>query len=216
MQTIRKEHVYLHGAPLIHSYFSFSMKFSRKVLVSLASVGLIATAAAPVFAASPVSSQSSPQDRREILIQALVQRFNLNKSDVQQFFQDQESQRFNEVLTRLGERLSDEVTQGHLTEAQKNAILVKAKEVKAKHDALRSLSEAERETQMKQYRSELEAWVTQQGIDKRYLRDLVGGGHHGPRDGRHGIGNQEGRRGGPGGLRGMMRGTNGFRTQSQN
>ncbi len=182
---------------------------SHRFFLGLAGLSLAATAAVPVFAATP-ATQTSPQDRQEILIQALVQRFNLNKSDVQQFFQDQEGQRFNEMLTRLGERLTTEVTRGKLTEAQKNAIIAKAKEVKAKHDALRSLSQTERETQMKQYRTDLENWATQQGIDKRYLHDLLGkvpGGSH------RRMGGHEGHRGGP---RGKMLQNQNATVQPQN
>jgi hypothetical protein len=181
------------------------MKMSHRFFLGLAGLSLAATAAVPVFAATP-ATKVSPQDRQETLIQALVQRFSLNKSDVQQFFQDQEGQRFNEMLTRLGERLTTQVTQGKLTEVQKNAILEKAKEVKAKQDTFRALSQTERETQMKQYRTDLENWAKQQGIDKRYLQDLLGGGHGGPGGGHRGMGGPEGRRGGPRG--GMMQNRN--------
>jgi hypothetical protein len=188
------------------------MKMSHRFFLGLAGLSLAATAAVPVFAATPATN-SSPQDRQETLIQALVQRFNLNKSDVQQFFQDQQGQHFTEMLTRLSERLTTQVTQGKLTEVQKNAILEKAKEVKAKQDTFRALSQTERETQMKQYRTDLENWAKQQGIDKRYLQDLLGGGHGGPGGGHRGMGGPEGRRGGPRG--GMMQNRN-VQVQPQN
>ncbi len=133
---------------------------SHRFFLGLVGLGLAATAAVPVLAATPATAVS-PQDRQEILIQALVQRFNLNKSDVKQFFQDQQTQHFTEMLTRLSDRLTTEVVQGKLVEAQKNAIIEKAKEMKTKHDALRLLSQTERKTQMKQYRTDLENWATQ-------------------------------------------------------
>lgn len=185
---------------------SLSMKISRRIVMGFTGLALAATVAVPVFAASLPASTATPVDPQQSLIQALVQRFHLNQSDVQSFFQDQETAHFNEALTRLGTRLSTDVTQGKLTEAQKNAIIEKAKEAKTKQDSFRTLSQADRDTQMKQYRTDLETWATQQGIDKQYLREILGGhgGPGGPRGGGHGMGGPEGqgmgrgpRQGGP-------------------
>lgn len=160
------------------------MKRSSRFLMGLTGLGLAATIAIPVFAATPATSDTTMVDPREHLIQALVQRFNLKTSDVQQFFQDQESQHAAELLTQLDTRLATFVTQGKLTEAQKTALVAKAKEAQAKHEEARKLSPEECKKLMDKYRTELETWATQQGIDKQFLGMIMGGpggGHGGPR-----------------------------------
>lgn len=173
--------------------------------MGLTGLGLAATVAVPVFAATPATSNTATVDPRQNLIQALVQRFNLKTSDVQQFFQDQETQRSAEMLTQLDTRLATFVTQGKLTEAQKTALIAKAKEAQAKHEEARKLTPEECKKMMDAYRTELETWAKQQGIDKQFLGMIMGGpgGHHGgpgsrprgpraDRNGTTGTGSQEG------------------------
>ena len=205
------------------------MKISRRFLMGLTGLSVAATVALPVFAATPATTTQT--DPRDTLIQALVQRFNLNQSDVQQFFRDQETQRFNEQLTNLETRLAADVTAGNLTEAQKTALIAKAKEARTKMESFRSLSAEVREQSRKTYCDELKAWLTQQGIKEQYLHVLMGpmggpGGHgmNGERPPMDGQGNTQNgttgqsaqnqggaRRGGPRGMFGGARGgmTNG-------
>lgn len=169
---------------------------SKRIALATATLGLVAVTAIPVFAATPsTSTGTAPVDPRASLIQSLVQRFHLNQSDVEQFFNDQEQQHANEALTRLEQRLSQDVTSGKLTDAQKAAIVAKAKEAQAKHEAARKLSPEECKKMMDQYRTELETWASQQGIDRSYLRDIMGGpgGHGGPMGGLRGGSDRGGR-----------------------
>lgn len=166
------------------------MNISKRLALAAGTCGLIATTALPVFAATPNSTNSTFQDPRQSLMQALIKRFNLSETDLKQFFQEQEQQRSAQMVTNFTDRLSTAVTQGSLTEAQKTALIAKAKEAQAKHEEARKLSPEECKKMMDAYRTELETWLTQQGIDRAYLRDLLGG-PGGPRGG-HGMGPREG------------------------
>ncbi len=171
------------------------MNISKRLALAAGTFGLIAMTAAPVFAATPNSTNAAFQDPRASLMQALIKRFSLNETDLKQFFQEQEQARFTQSLTTLEQRLTTEVTQGRLTEAQKTALITKAKEAQAKHEEARKLTPEECKKMMDAYRAELETWLTQQGLDRSYVRDLMGG--------------PGGHQGGPGvGARGDMNGQN--------
>lgn len=160
------------------------MNISKRLALAAGTFGLIAMTAAPVFAATPNSTNAAFQDPRASLMQALIKRFSLNETDLKQFFQEQEQVRFTQSLTTLEQRLATEVTQGRLTEAQKTALITKAKEAQAKHEEARKLTPEECKKMMDAYRTELETWLIQQGIDRAYLRDIMGGPGDGPHGGR--------------------------------
>ena len=153
---------------------------SRRFLLSLTSLGLLTTIAVPVLAAES-GSQATKQDHRQIMIQSLAQRFNLSQTDLQQFFKEQHEK---QMTDRLSAFLSEAVTKGKITEVQKIAIIAKAKEIATKLPELQSLTSEQRAEKMKQLRTETEAWATQQGIDKAFVKHILGKiGHHGPHGG---------------------------------
>lgn len=170
---------------------------SRRLLLSLTGIGLATAVAVPVLAAESGTQQTiARQDPHQVLIQALAQRFNLNQTDLQQFFKEQREKQMTE---RLATFLTQAVSQGRITEAQKTAIIAKAKEVAAKLPEFQSLTQEQRLEKMKQLRTEIEAWATQQGIDKAFVKDILGGmgGHHGA-PGKGGKGGMMRAPGGPG------------------
>lgn len=181
------------------------MKLSQRLALGATSFSMLAAATVPVFAAS--NTVTPRPDHRESLIQGLVQRFGLKEADLNQFFQEQEQKHFDEMLVNVEQRLAAEVTVGRLTEAQKTAIVTKAKEMKTKFDALRALSQEERKQKMDAYRTELEAWATQNNIPRQYLRLVQPQGGPGHMKGGKGRGEMrgQGQRGGRG-MFGPMRG----------
>lgn len=193
------------------------MKLSHRLALGATSFGLLAAVTVPVFAATS-NNRTQRADHRQALIQALVQRFNLNQADVNQFFEEQGQKQFADMLVRIEERLTAEVKAGRLTEAQKVAIVAKAKEMQPKLEALKTLTPEERKQKMEAIRTELEVWVTQNNIPKQYLQIL--NGHHG------GFGHMKSRMGkdkgkgmmqkGPRGGRGMFGPMNGQVPPAQN
>ncbi len=162
---------------------------TRRVMLGLTSLGLAASIAIPVFAAeseTPSHRQAFPHQQ---MIQALAQRFNINQGELESFFKTQHAQRMTE---HLNQKLSEAVTKGKITEAQKIAIIAKTKEVMTTVQGFESLTAEQRAEKMKQLRTELQAWASQQGLDPSWLHRMVGGGMKGSQEGR-GMGQREGR-----------------------
>ncbi len=158
------------------------------IALAIASAGVVGIGATHTFAAA-ASSTSTTRD--SALIDALVSKFNLNKTDVQKVVDDthtaQEATRTAEMKASEETRLSGLVTDGKITEAQKALIIAKQAEMQASreanHTAMEGKTDAERKTAMDAERTALQKWATDNGIDISYLRPAGGpggrGGHHG-------------------------------------
>lgn len=161
-----------------------------KLAVVAAGASIIAlTGGAGVLAAT--DSGTSGTNPESSLVDKLVAKFGLNKSDVQAVFDQERSERQAEHQQQLTDRLTQAVTDGKLTEDQKSQILAKQQELQTFMDSLRGKTMEERRTAMDGKRTELEQWATTNSIPEEYARFAIGMG---------------GRHGGPGGQGGMMRG----------
>src|SRR5688572_20882191 len=98
------------------------------------------------------------------LADKLSQRFKLNKTEVQQVFDQHRDERRAEREKRYEERLSQAVKDGELTEEQKSKLLAKHKELvtemeknheemKSKRSEAQSMSEDERKKLRQQHRT---------------------------------------------------------------
>ena len=131
------------------------------------------------------STNSTKTDPMSGLIDALVSKFNLKKSDVQAVFDAQrtkmDAQREADAKAELAQLVKD----GKLTQAQADAITAKRAELDKQRDADRtamdSKTDTERRAAMDAKRTELDTWLKDQGIDTQYAYLLMGGrGHGGP------------------------------------
>lgn len=125
------------------------MKKHLSLLAAAGAVGLVGLGAASASALSDTSSSSS-----DSLVDRLVAKFNLSKSDVQAVFDEERQARDAERQAEVSDRLQDAVDDGDITADQKTKIEAKLKE-------LQSARAKERD--------ELEAWAEKNGIDARYL-----------------------------------------------
>lgn len=118
------------------------------------------------------------------IVQKLADKFNLNKDDVQKVFDEEHAAREAKMQTKNEERLSQLVTDGKITQAQKTLILNKQKEMKAEREANRgsnsTKTQDERKTEMEAKKAELDKWAKDNGIDPQYLMGGFGKGHKGP------------------------------------
>lgn len=118
------------------------------------------------------------------LVQKIAQKFNLSEDDVQAVFDQDQSERETEHQQVIEEKLTQAVTDGKITEAQKQAILTKLSQIKADHqserDSMKDLTRDERKALMESKRAELEAWAKENNIPTDYLRLFGGRGHGGP------------------------------------
>ncbi len=119
------------------------------------------------------------------LVQTISQKFGLNQADVQAVFDEHRSQLREQAESRFEERLTQDVTDGKLTEAQKQAILAKRAQLAANRPDASEFDDQtreERQATREQHRQELVRWAQENGIDLRYLMGGMGryGGGHGP------------------------------------
>ena len=106
---------------------------------------------------------------RSKLAQKIAERFNLDQNEVGQFLQNERQARQGEYKSQLEERLSGAVTNGSLTEEQKQALLAKLEELKVNKGELKDLSSEERRDAIEIQRQELQNWADENGIDLNEL-----------------------------------------------
>jgi len=125
------------------------------------------------------------------IVQKLVERFNLNTEEVKQVFDEERSERQQQMQVRFEERLNQTVSEGKITEEQKQLILAKHEELQAEREAeqesFKNMTQEERREGMEAKQNELKSWAEQNGIGLEYL--FGGFGMHGK---------------GPGGMRGGL------------
>jgi len=115
------------------------------------------------------------------LVDAVATKFNLNRSDVQSVFDSERAK----IETTREQSVKDEiaalVTSKKLSQAQADALNTKRTELQAQREANRTAdqnkTEAERDTLRQTRKTEIDAWLKQQGIDQQYGYLLAGGGH---------------------------------------
>lgn len=147
--------------------------------------GFIAVAIATAIGATTISAQESGSNGLT-MVQRIAQRFNLNESEVQQVFDEEHAERKAQMRTRLEERLSEAVTEGEITEEQKQAILDKHDEMHNKMEALKDsdLTHKQRHEQMRAFHEEMKAWAEEEGLDMKDLMFIGKGFGKGIRGGR--------------------------------
>lgn len=112
-------------------------------------------------------------DRYNSLVQALVEKFNLNESEVQSVFDEHRDEHRNEMRQKnqvhFEERLDQAISNGELTQEQKTLILEKKEELQSQRLDDLTLSNEEKRNQMEQHRKEMEKWAEENGIDMKFF-----------------------------------------------
>lgn len=153
---------------------------TKKTIVTyalLTVIGLGTIGTTSVFAQTPTDTQN-PMDS---LVQKIATKFGLNQSDVQAVFDADREEHHAEMKANFEKQLSQYVTDGKITDAQRQLILQKRAELDAAHEAKKdsatNLTPEERKSQMDAERTSLEAWAKDNGIDMQYLMPQRGKGH---------------------------------------
>lgn len=141
-----------------------------------------------VFGATATHAQDA-NTAQQNLIQKIATRFNLNQADVQAVFDQDRTERQAAMKAEAQQRLNQLVTDGKITEAQKQLIITKQQELETKRESnkttMQNLTPEQRKTAMDTQRQELQTWASQNGIDLQYLMF----GHGGPGRGHGMMGN---------------------------
>jgi hypothetical protein len=98
------------------------------------------------------------------IITNLAEKFNLKESDVQKVFEDTRTEQEDERLSQL-------VTDGKITEAQKTLITAKRAEIETKVEEINSkqMTTTERADALKALMDDVEKWAEDNDIEERFL-----------------------------------------------
>jgi len=117
------------------------------------------------------STSTQTTDSTPSLLDTIIQKFNLNKDQVNQVVTDYQTERQNQRETQYKQNLDQAVKDGKITQAQEQLIL-------DEHNKLVEQQQTE-EQNRQQNRQQLQDWANQNGIDVRYLGVGYGRGGHG-------------------------------------
>lgn len=155
------------------------MKRSTLVLSVLVLAGVI-------YVSAPASVYANDGGFRENgLIQRIMEKFGLNKSDVGAVVNQYRAEKQAEMQQKQEQNLNQAVSDGKITEEQKTALQQKMQEWHDNKPDFSQMSKEERETERDSHREEMQNWASEQGIN---LQDL----NFGPKGmGRHGMDNDD-------------------------
>jgi hypothetical protein len=139
------------------------MKMNKKLLATFLFLGLlvyVATLTGKAVLADETGDYSP-------IVTRLAEKFNLTESDVQAVFDSVHDEHHNRMLQDREDKLDQAVTDGVITEEQKQALLNKWEEM-----------HTEREQERLQNHEEMQAWFQEQGIDMEALNQYMGFGPH--------------------------------------
>lgn len=161
---------------------------SAKILATVAILfGTIA--AGGFFLAGNVSADNT--NRSSSLIERLAAKFNLNKGEVENVFNEERNARQTEMKAKFEERLAEAVKNGKITDAQKSLILNKheelMKEREASQESWRALTPDERRASMEKRREELSSWMKSNNIPEGIFGRGMGDEGDGMRKGGNGM-----------------------------
>lgn len=136
------------------------MKLKKKFVVPTLAAALIATASIAGISVAHADDSGTYTS----IVQRLAQRFNLNESDVQQVFDQARTEHQAQMQQNFSDRLEKAVTDGVITEDQKNVLMQKFEE---------------KQNEKEQNRQDMQNWLKDQGIDMTKLGSYIGFGPHG-------------------------------------
>jgi len=128
---------------------------NKKVLAAVLALGIIASVG--YFGSNYVLAEDE-NPMHQTLISRIAEKFNLKESDVEAVFEAVRDERRDEMKSQRSEKLTQAVSDGVITEAQKVTLLDKMEE----HIGERQAN-----------RAEMQNWYKDQGIDQTKLRDYL-------------------------------------------
>lgn len=123
-----------------------------------------------------VTNKAMAQDsdgHRPLLVQRLIEKFNLNPSEVDQVVSEVRGEMQSQHKLRHEERLNALVLEGKITEEQKSQILLKLEEWKSTKSEWKNLSREEMKTKMDERRVEMEDFFRSIGVDPKDMPMLM-------------------------------------------
>ncbi len=158
----------------------------KKTLLTVAAVAIVGTT---LFTATQAFAQTTTpsSDPMTSLVEKLSTKFGLNKDEVQAVFTEERQAHQAERQAQEEARLTQLVSEGKITEAQKQLIISKRQELmnqhQSEHESMQRMTADERRAAMEAHKQALEDWAAQNGIDPEYIHPfkmkMKGRGMHG-------------------------------------
>ncbi len=130
-----------------------------------------------------VISSASADTGNGSLAQKIAQKFNLNQDEVESVLEEHHEQKKAEHKQDRSEKLSQAVSDGKITEEQKDKIVAKIEEFDSEREAskgkAKQMSKEERKAMMDTKRNELKEWADQNDIPEEALHYLMPHRRHG-------------------------------------
>lgn len=140
-------------------------------------VTVLIIAGAALFGTAAYAQGS--QNGQKNMVQTLAQKLGVDQQKVQTAFDEIRAEHQQEMQTQFTQRLNLAVTNGKISEEQKNLILKKHEEMQSQRESEReqvqNMTQEERRTFMESRREEMKKWADAQGIDMQYLMGPNGG-----------------------------------------
>ncbi|HSI21157.1 MAG TPA: hypothetical protein VLA04_05700 [Verrucomicrobiae bacterium] len=151
-------------------------------MASVASAGLILTGglATQRAFADETTANTSPLSS---LVTKMAAKFNLKEADVQAVVDEVKAEKDVEMKKMAEDRLSQAVTDGDITQAQKDLITTKQTEVETKMTEIKKITDdGDRRAAMDQLMADVSKWAADNDISGKWLRFAGPGpkGHGGP------------------------------------
>lgn len=130
-------------------------------------------AGALIFGVPQGANAQSPGEEIQSLIQKIATKFGLKQADVEKVFDEHRSALQAKRDSHYEARLTQLVKEGKITDAQKQLILTKHKELESKREekmeSMKNMTPEQRKAAMDSEKTELENWAKQNNIDIKYL-----------------------------------------------
>lgn len=132
---------------------------NKKLAITLVGIGVLAGAGiATANLAGAADSQDLPRG-----VQAIVEKYNLNKDEVAKVLAEDRAAHQAEMQKAFATRIDEAVAAGKITAVQKDAII-------KKHDELRAKRTPGNREANRAIRTEFIEWLKNQGIDESVVR----------------------------------------------
>ena len=153
------------------------MQISKKMFIPMAAVALLGAGAYGLATVSAATATSNPSAN---LIQKLADTLHVDKSKVQAVFDQDKTDRQAAQEKKYEDRVTQGVTDGKLTAAQKDLLLAEHKQLANEMKTATAASGSDRQAAMQKIRTEANDWAKTNNIEATWL--MGGGfehGHHG-------------------------------------
>ena len=139
---------------------------NKKIILPVLAISTLAIAGSLWLGVNNAKAAGQPST----MIDRLAEKLGVDKTKVQSVFDETRADRQKEMQTNKDAKLSEAVSAGVITEAQKAQIIAKQSEFQAMM-----------QEQRQAHQDEMDKWMTEQGIDHDKLEPYMRGGKGGHR-----------------------------------